>query len=108
MSRELRLTLLTPEIVEAPRLVTATALVEAGLTLSQEAELPRAGPTYPSLTRERRCARRRLDGAADRAELNRAVLGNGVMIALLALCPIRLKNLAALALGTSLRKIGSE
>lgn len=90
------------------RLVTTAAMVEAGLTLIAEAELPPLKPEYISVTRESRAARRRQRGVADRAELNSAVLArNGLMLALVALCPIRLKNLAALSLGTSLTKVGS-
>lgn len=91
-----------------PRLVTTTALVEAGLTLLAEAELPPKRSDYVSVTRESRAARRRLRGEADRADLNRAVLArNGLMLALLGFCPIRLKNFAALSLGISLTKVGS-
>jgi site-specific recombinase XerD len=61
------------------RLVMADVLVEAGLTLMAEA------------------------GAADhRTALQRAAqYRNGLMVALLACCPIRLKNFAALTLGQS-------
>jgi integrase len=64
------------------RLVLAEALVEAGLTLMAEAE------------------------AYARTPLQRATMyRNGLMVALLACCPIRLKNFAALTLGKSLRVI---
>lgn len=95
-----------------PRLVTTTALVEAGLTLSREAELDRGAETaiIPEAISARRLkweARRRSRGAADRALLDRAVLArNGLMQALLALCPIRIKNFAALELNTSLQNVG--
>jgi integrase len=65
------------------RMVMTEVLVEAGLTLIHEAE------TSPTLT-----------------ELARACqVRNGLMVALLALCPIRLKNFAALEIGRSFVKI---
>jgi site-specific recombinase XerD len=61
------------------RLVLAETLVEAGLTLMTEAE-----------------------AAEHRTRLWRAAMfRNGLMIALLACCPIRLKNFAALTIGES-------
>jgi integrase len=64
------------------RLVMTDQLVEAGLTLIQEAK------TYT------------------RAKFKRARgIRNGLMLALLALCPIRLKNFAALEIGTTLRLV---
>jgi site-specific recombinase XerD len=60
------------------RVVFAYVLVDAGLTLMAEAE------------------------AANRPKLTRArMFRNGLMIALLAYCPIRLKNFAALEIGRS-------
>jgi hypothetical protein len=81
-----------------PRLVDTAAIVEAGLTLLHEAEIvPKASP-YRSITSRSREARRRAGGAADRVALNQAVLArNGLMMALLALCPTRLKNFAGSA-----------
>src|SRR3954465_5874977 len=68
------------------RLVLAEVLVTAGLTLMTEA-----------------------DAANHRRALQRATkYRNGLMVALLACCPIRLKNFAALAIGTSFVQIGSE
>ena len=61
------------------RIVLTERLVEAGLTLILEAEADTNGPW-----------------------LRRALLvRNGLMVALLALCPIRLKNFAALEMGRS-------
>jgi integrase len=92
-----------------PRLVDTTAVVEAGLTLLHEAEIVAEASPYRSVTSRSREARRRARGAADRVALTRAVLArNGLMIALLALCPTRLKNFAALELGTSVAKFGSS
>ena len=57
-------------------------LVEAGLTLIEEAK------------------------TTTRAKFKRARgIRNGLMLALLALCPIRLKNFAALEIGTSFRQV---
>jgi hypothetical protein len=93
---------------KSQRLVSTSALVEAGLTLCQEAELVPPEPLYRSLRRESRAALRRARGVANRRLLDRAVLArDGLIIALLALCPIRLRNFAALKLGTSFQKIGS-
>ena len=65
------------------RMVMTEVLVEAGLTLIHEAE------NSPSLT-----------------ELARArQVRNGLMVALLAMCPIRLKNFAALEIGRSFVEI---
>ena len=65
------------------RMVMAEVLVEAGLTLIHEAEIS------PTLT-----------------ELARACqVRNGLMVALLALCPVRPKNFAALEIGRSFVKI---
>jgi integrase len=66
------------------RLVLTEVLLEAGLTLMQEAE------NSTSMTRL---------GRANQVR-------NGLMLALLALCPIRRKNFAALEIGRSLVKIG--
>lgn len=64
------------------RLVMTDRLVEAGLTLIIEANASSASPDA------------------------RAVgVRNGLMIAMLALCPLRLKNFAALEIGHSLREI---
>jgi site-specific recombinase XerD len=60
------------------RVVTTDVLVEAGRTLMAEAEIAKR----PKLTRAR-------------------MFRNGLMIALLAYCPIRLKNFAALEIGRS-------
>ncbi len=68
------------------RLVTTDRLVRAGLTLAQEAEANLSLKLW-----KRACLYR-----------------NGLMIALLALCPIRLKNFTDLTLGTSLRRIGDR
>ena len=61
------------------RVRTTDVLVDAGLTLMAEAEITKR----PVLTRAR-------------------MFRDGLMIALLAYCPIRLKNLAALELGAAL------
>jgi site-specific recombinase XerD len=60
------------------RVVFSNILVDAGLTLMAEAEMA----NRPKLTRAR-------------------MFRNGLMVALLAYCPIRLKNFAALAIGRS-------
>jgi hypothetical protein len=60
------------------RVVFANILVDAGLTLMAEAEMAKR----PKLTRAR-------------------MFRNGLMIALLAYCPVRLKNYAALEIGRS-------
>jgi site-specific recombinase XerD len=60
------------------RVVTTDVLVDAGQTLMAEAELAKR----PVLTRAR-------------------IFRNGLMVALLAYCPIRLKNFAALEIGRS-------
>jgi integrase len=65
------------------RMVLIEVLVEAGLTLIREAE------TSPSLSRLARARQVR----------------NGLMVALLGLCPIRLKNFAALEIGRSFVEI---
>lgn len=64
------------------RLVSAPRLVEAGLTLVIEAQQL----AKPDVLRARG-------------------IRNGLMIALLAVCPIRLKNFAALALGTTFKEV---
>lgn len=64
------------------RLVFSNQLVEAGLTLIEEAQKFANG-----------------DFASARA------IRNGLMIALLAVCPIRLKNFAALEIGNSFKEI---
>ena len=65
------------------RIVLTERLVEAGLTLIREGEAGTNGPW-----------------------LRRALLvRNGLMVALLAACPIRLKNFAALEIGTSFLKL---
>jgi len=71
---------------QSNRLVTSDRLVKAGLTLAREAE--ESGSPK----------------ALEQARLYR----NGLMIALLALCPIRLKNFTDLTLGTSLRRVGDR
>src|SRR5262245_22924190 len=65
------------------RTVLAEVLVEAGLTLNQEAE---ASPGLSTVARARRAR-------------------NGLMVALLGCCPIRLKNFAALEIGRSFVQI---
>ena len=64
-------------------MVLAEVLVEAGLTLIHEAEI---APGLSELARARR-------------------VRNGLMVALLAMCPIRLKNFAALEIGRSFVEI---
>ena len=64
------------------RLVFTERLVEAGLTLNAEAQ----GFAKNDLTRARG-------------------VRNGLMIALLALCPIRLKNFAALEIGQTFKQV---
>jgi len=66
------------------RVVLTEVIVEVGLTLIDEAELP---VKLPKLTRAR-------------------LVRNGLMLVLLAQYPIRLKNFAALELGRSIVKIG--
>jgi integrase len=68
------------------RLVDPDLIVDAGLTLIKEAT------DNPALTPLRRAKQVR----------------DGLMIALLALCPIRLKNFAALELQASFRRIGTR
>jgi integrase len=65
------------------RMVLIEVLVEAALTLIHEAEI---SPTLTRLTRVRQ-------------------VRNGLMVALLGLCPIRLKNFAALEIGRSFVEI---
>ncbi len=65
------------------RVVYADVLIDAGLTLMAEAEIAKR----PKLTRAR-------------------MFRNGFMIALIGYCPIRLKNLAALAIGRSFVNVG--
>jgi integrase len=65
------------------RLVLSEVLVEAGLTLMHEAE------HVPKMTNLRRAAQYR----------------NGLMVAMLAVCPIRRKNFAALEIGRSFVEI---
>ena len=65
------------------RLVLTEVLVEAGLTLIHEAEISR------NLTQLARATQVR----------------NGLMVALLALCPIRRKNFASLEIGRSFQKV---
>jgi site-specific recombinase XerD len=65
------------------RLVMAEVLAEAGLTLIHEAE---SSPNMTELARARQ-------------------VRNGLMVALLALCPIRLKNFADLEIGRSFVRI---
>lgn len=68
------------------RIIDSDRIVEAGVHLMQKAEDNTQLPL--------RC----------RAALYR----NGLMLALLAVCPIRFKNFAALELGTSLRRMGAR
>jgi hypothetical protein len=68
------------------RLVMSDRLVKAGLALAEQAE--------KSINLK----------PAKRARLYR----NGLMVALLALCPIRLKNFTGLTLGTSFRRSGNR
>jgi hypothetical protein len=63
------------------RLTTTGQLVEAGLILSEEAALRR--------------------GVSDRKRA--CIARNGVMIALMGLCPIRLRNFSSLELGLSFK-----
>ena len=65
------------------RVVLAEVVVDAGLTSIAEGE---TAPKLPKLTRAR-------------------LVRNGLMLALLALCPIRLKNFAALEIGRSIVKV---
>ena len=65
------------------RVVLAEVVVDAGLTLIAEGE---TAPKLPKLTRAR-------------------LVRNGLMLALLALYPIRLKNFAALEIGRSIIKV---
>jgi site-specific recombinase XerD len=65
------------------RVVLAEVIIEAGLTLMAEAE---SAKKMPKLTRAR-------------------IFRNGLMIALLAYCLIRIKNYAALAIGRSIVKV---
>ena len=65
------------------RLVMSEVLVEAGLTLIQEAVV---SPNLSELARARQ-------------------VRNGLMVALLALCPIRRKNFASLEIGRSFQKV---
>ncbi|WPP04214.1 site-specific integrase [Methylocella tundrae] len=80
------LALVMRPISKGHRIVDPDRLVEAGLSLVQEAN------DNPSLTPLRRARQVR----------------NGVMVALLALCPIRLKNFVALDLQANFRRIGSR
>ncbi|MEJ0092948.1 MAG: site-specific integrase [Methylocella sp.] len=80
------LALVMRPLSKSHRVVDPDRLVEAGLTLVQESN---DDPTLTPLRRARQ-------------------VRNGVMIALLALCPIRLKNFVALDLQTSFRRIGSR
>ena len=68
------------------RLVSAEVLAEAGLTLMQEAE------TSPKMTKLARACQVR----------------DGLMVALLAFCPIRRKNFAALAINRSFVKMRGQ
>jgi hypothetical protein len=68
------------------RIVDPDRLFEAGLTLIREAT------DNPALTPLRRARQIR----------------NGLMVALLVLCPIRLKNFAALELQASFRRVGGR
>lgn len=68
------------------RLILAEVLVEAGLTLMAEAD------AADHLTSLKRAAQFR----------------NGLMVALLACCPIRLKNFAALEIGRSVVQNGGD
>jgi integrase len=67
------------------RVVLAEVIIEAGLTLIAEAEL---AVKLPKLTRAR-------------------MVRNGLMLGLLAQCPIRLKNFTALEIGRSIVKTGN-
>jgi len=68
------------------RLVLTEVLIEAGLTLIAEAE-----------------------ATADLTKLARArIVRNGLMVALLACCPIRLKNFAALEIGRSFVNVNGD
>ena len=63
-----------------PRVMTTERLVEAGLTLVKQAEISSSGSPHARSLMAR----------------------NGLMVAVLALCPIRLKNFATLKIGHSL------
>lgn len=92
-----------------PRLVLSSALVGAGLAAADTAERSSTLPDTRSPRQLEREAQRRARGAADRLELARAVAArDGLMVALLAMCPIRAKNFAALELGVSFRKVGTS
>jgi integrase len=86
-----------------PKLVLTDALLAAGLALLDAADREAGDETQAGDPDRRRRRRKRRPGAIDRALLTRAVQArSGLMLALLALCPIRLKNFAALELGRSL------
>lgn len=86
-----------------PKLILSDALLAAGLALLDAADRQAGdGPQAGASDRGRR-KRWRRPGGIDRALLTRAVQArNGLMLGLLALCPIRLKNFAALELGRNL------
>ena len=68
------------------RIVDSDLIIYAGLTLMEEA-----------------------GAVSEKTALNRAILyRNGLMMALLALCPIRLKNLSSLVLDRNIRRIGDN
>ena len=93
-----------------PRLVAASSLVAVGMEMFEQAErLLHENADSKSRRLQRRAVLRRARGIADRRQLTAAALArDGVLMALLALCPIRLKNLAALTLEVSLKKIGDS
>jgi integrase len=80
------LALLAEPMNKSARVVMTERLVEAGLTLVGEAAL-----------------------ATSRPLLIRSLMArNGLMVALLAVCPIRLKNFAALEIGRSFRQLNGS
>ena len=83
IEKDLRLVIVPVSKID--RLVMTDRLVESGLTLMVE-------------------ARRFQTDALRRAKC----LRNGLMIALLALCPVRLKNFAALEIGATFRNVNGS
>ena len=73
------LALIAEPMNKSARVVTTARLVEAGLTLVAEADLTTSSPLV----------------------VRSLMARNGLMVAMLAVCPIRLKNFAALEIGKS-------
>jgi integrase len=88
-----------------PKLTTASRLLDIGLAMFDEAEQRmRAREDRPPLSR--RAQLRREAGACEQALLDISVRArDGLMVALLTACPIRIKNFAALTLGTSIQNV---